>query len=139
MNSAGREISGEGLRYLIVGGWNTVFGIGVFALLWFLLDEVWSYGLVLLVAKVIALLQAHWSQRTFVWRSKGSFLPELGRFALVYTLTYLANLGLLALSVEILGLPVLGAQMVITFLMVVVTFAVNRTWTFRRGSTVDVQ
>ena len=139
MNSAGREISGEGLRYLIVGGWNTVFGIGVFALLWFLLDEVWSYGLVLLVAQVIAVLQAPWSQRTFVWRSKGSFLPELGRFALVYTLTYLANLGLLALSVEILGLPVLGAQMVITFLMVVVTFAVNRTWTFRRGSTVDVQ
>lgn len=127
-----RQLSREGIRYVIVGAWNTFFGIAAFAVLWVLLRDTVRYGWVLLIAQIVAVLQAYYSQRTFVWRSRGSWIPELGRFALVYIATYFANLGLLAACVEWLRWQVLPSQIGITFLFVAVTFFVNRTWTFRQ-------
>jgi putative flippase GtrA len=123
--------SSSQVRYLVVGVWNTLFGLAVFAALWRLLDGVIGYGLVLLVCQVIATVQAHWAQRRFVWLSDGKFWPELGRFSMVYVAAYFANLGLLALCVEVLEWPVLPSQVGVTMLMVVLTYGVNRAWTFR--------
>jgi putative flippase GtrA len=120
-------------RYLVVGAWNTFFGVALFAtLLWLFGDHV-GYWLILLVCQVIATVQSHWAQRTFVWRSRGAFLPELLRFSLVYIASYFVNLGLLALCVEVLGWPVFGSQLAITVLMVALTYTVNRLWTFRHA------
>ncbi len=119
-------------RYLLVGAWNTLFGVALFALTFSWLGERVPYPWILLACQVIAVLQAHWSQRTFVWRSLGSFWPELSRFSIVYVASYFANLGALALCVEWIGWPVLPSQVGITGALVVATYAVNRRWTFNR-------
>lgn len=119
------------IRYLIVGGWNTVFGVVLFVVLQVLLQEVLPYPVVLLIAQVIAILQAHWSQRTLVWRTRGAFWSELTRFSAVYAGSYLANLALLAALVEIAGWSVIPAQILAGSVMLVVTYLVNRAWTFR--------
>lgn len=124
-------MAGTQVRYLIVGGWNTLFGLAVFAALWWLLAGIVGYGLILLACQVIATVQAHWAQRRFVWRSDGQFWPELLRFSLVYVVVYLANLGLLAFCVEAMGWPVLQSQVGLTLLMIVVTYSINKAWTFR--------
>ena len=127
-----RLVGSTETRYVLVGAWNTLFGIGLFALLLHTMGHYVGYGWVLLLAQVVAVIQAHFSQRKLVWRSHGRFLPELGRFSVVYVVTYFVNLGLLALCVEVLGWPVLASQVIITIVLVITTFAVNRTWTFRR-------
>ena len=44
------------------------------------------------------------------------------------------NLGLLALCVEVAGWPVLPSQVGVTMLMVVLTYSINRVWTFRSAT-----
>jgi putative flippase GtrA len=64
-------------------------------------------------------------------------LPELGRFSVVYSVVFVANLGLLAVAVEVIGLPVMLSQMVIGMGLVVGSYTVNRLWTFRHGRSVS--
>ena len=119
------------VRYLVVGGWNTVFGVLLFVVLQVLLHDVLPYPVVLLIAQVIAVLQAHWSQRTLVWRTTGQFWSELTRFSAVYAGSYFANLALLAGLVEICGWQVIPAQIFVSVVVLVATYLVNRAWTFR--------
>lgn len=119
------------IRYLVVGGWNTLFGVLLFIALQVLLGEVLPYPVVLLIAQVIAVLQAHWTQRTFVWRTSGQFWSELTRFSAVYAGSYFANLALLAALVEMAGWQVIRAQIVVSLVVIVATYLVNRVWTFR--------
>ena len=118
-------------RYVVVGGWNTAFGVVLFAVLLHLLADRLAYGWVLLICQVLAVLQAHWAQRRFVWRSQEPFWSELTRFSTVYIAAYVTNLALLVLFVEVLGRPVLESQLIVTILLVIATYSVNRRWTFR--------
>ena len=124
-------------RYIVVGIGNTIFGFLVFATLWTLLDGLLGYGVVLLIAQAIAIIQAHWAQRRFVWQSGAAFWPELARFATVYFNAYFVNLALLALCVEVLEWPVLESQMALTLLIVAITYMVNRFWTFKHSARVE--
>ena len=64
------------IRYLIVGGWNTLFGLALFAVLLWLLEDRVGYAWILLICQVVAVIQAHWAQRRFVWRSASPFWPS---------------------------------------------------------------
>ena len=72
----------EQVLYLAVGGWNTVFGYGVWALLQFLLGDRLHYLVIVLIAWPIAVLNAYLGYRFLVFRSRGSILRELPRFSL---------------------------------------------------------
>ena len=127
-------LGGTQFRYLVVGGWNTLFGLALFAVLLWLLEDRIGYAWILLICQVVAVIQAHWAQRRFVWRSASPFWPELVRFSMVYVVAYFVNLGLLALCVEVAGWPVLPSQVGVTMLMVVLTYSINRVWTFRSAT-----
>jgi len=118
-------------RYLIVGAWNTVFGLALFSILYLVVGQELGYIAVLTVAQVVAVLQAHATQRFFVWRSHAPYPGELLRFSAVYAATFLANVLLLALAVDTLGLPVLPSQWTIGGALIVLTYFVQRAWTFR--------
>lgn len=132
---AGRLISSTQVRYLVVGAWNTLFGLVLFIVLLALLDDDLGYGVILLICQVIAVLQAHSAQRRLVWRSTRSFWPELARFSAVYVVSYVVNLALLTICVEIVGWPVLESQVGLTFVIVAGTYTLNRYWTFRHAGT----
>ena len=123
-------VNSEQFRYVLVGVWNTAFGLGVFTFLYTFLEGV-GYAVVLLLSQIVATLQAHFAQRHLVWAARGPYVPELLRFSVVYAASYVVNLVLLAFLVEVLGQPVLASQFAVTSLIVVVTFLVNRGWTFR--------
>ena len=129
-----RLYSGKPLRYLIIGGWNTVFGVAFFTFLYLALRHVLGYIAVLTIAQVVAVIQSHLMQRLFVWRSHAPYLGELARFSVVFVGVYVANLLLLALSTDGLGLPVLPSQWVIGGVLIVPTYFVQRGWAFRGHS-----
>jgi len=118
-------------RYLIVGAWNTLFGIALFAVLLKYFENGLGYIGVLSVATPVAVVQSHLSQRIFVWKSNAEYKSELLRFGLVYFAQYLSNLALLFVAVDIFHFDVLASQVSIAIGLVAVTFIVNKRWTFK--------
>jgi putative flippase GtrA len=83
----------EQILFLVVGAWNTVFGYGVWAILQATLGDVLPYLVIVVVAWPIAVLNAFFMHRTFVFRSKEPIPTELRRiFTIsVVALSYLAH------------------------------------------------
>ncbi len=90
----------EQLLYLAVGGWNTVFGYGAWALLQFLLGDHLHYLVVVVLSWPFAVLNAYLGYRYIVFRSRGPVFRELPRFSLVYLATLLVNLALLPVALR---------------------------------------
>ena len=64
----------EQVLYLVVGGWNTVFGYGAWALMQYLLGDHLHYLVVVVLSWPIAVLNAYVGYRYVVFRSRGSML-----------------------------------------------------------------
>jgi putative flippase GtrA len=122
----------RGIRYLLVGGWNTVFGYGVFALLQLTVGDDLGYLAILAIAQVLATVNAFVGYRTLVFKVHGDVLRDFARFSTVYVGAFLVNLAVLPLLVEVIGLPVLVAQALVVGGTVVASFFVHRGFSFRR-------
>jgi putative flippase GtrA len=114
----------------MVGIWNTLFGIAIFSFLLKRYESSLGYVGVLSVATPIAIIQSHFSQRIFVWKSIDNYSSELFRFGLVYFCQYAINATLLYLLVDKLKQDVLVSQILITIILVGIFFVVNKRWTF---------
>jgi putative flippase GtrA len=74
------------VRYLIVGGCNTIFGYGCFALLTMLLTPLMPYGYILasLFANFFSITFAFLGYKWFVFKTEGNYLKEWVRCVGVY-------------------------------------------------------
>ncbi len=123
------------LRFLCVGGFNTIFGPAVFVGLHFSIEHDIGYLGVLTVSWVIAVFEAFLAYRYIVFRVRGNFLLDLARFSLVYVGLYLLNLGLLPLLVEGAGMPVLLAAAATLPVTTVASYLFHNRFSFRRAPT----
>ena len=123
----------EQLLYIAVGGWNTMFGYGVWALLQYLLGSHVHYLVVVMLAWPIAVLNAYLGYRLVVFRSQGSLLTELPRFSLVYLATLVANLALLPVALATLPFNIYVIQALFTAAVVVVSYLGHKYFSFRGG------
>jgi len=117
-------------RYLLVGLWNSVFGVGIFLILSQSFPKL-SDSLVLLIAYVVSIVQAHFMQRKFVWSSKERYFQELVRFSGAYISQFVANLVLLQIFVRFVGLNRSVSQVIIVLILTVVMYFVNKNGVFR--------
>ena len=117
-------------RYLLVGIWNSVFGVGIFLILSLSLPEL-SDSLVLLISYLVSIVQAHFMQRKFVWSSTERYFQELVRFSGAYISQFVANLILLQIFVRFIGLNRSVSQVIIVLILTVVMFFVNKNGVFR--------
>jgi len=92
------------VRYLLVGGFNTVFGYGLFALLnWsFTGLGAYSYMYAAVLSNLIAISVAFLGYKWFVFRTRGNYLIEWLRCLGVYGSSMLIGLAGLAILVPIL-------------------------------------
>ena len=118
-------------RFLVIGGWNTLFGYGIFAALYLCFDEHANYLLIAVISHILAVTQSFISQRFLVFCAKGVLLTEYIRF-------HIANIGILciglialSLGIEILRLSPLVAQALVIACTVLVSFFLHRFFTFR--------
>jgi len=117
-------------RYAAVGIWNSIFGVSNFIVLSrFMLQA--PDVLVLGISYGISIVQAHFSQRNMVWRSKAEYLPELLKFSSAYLLQFFINTFLLLLSEGLFGLSREIRQMLIVVFLTVVFYFVNKRGVFR--------
>ncbi|MGB7168900.1 MAG: GtrA family protein [Acidobacteriaceae bacterium] len=93
----------EFLRFLLVGGFNTLFGYGVFALLnWSLRRLPAGYLLAALLANLIAITVAFLGYKWFVFRTRGHYLREWLRCEGVYGTSMVIGLAGMAILVPVL-------------------------------------
>ncbi len=123
----------EQLLYLVVGGWNTVFGYGAWALLQYLLGDYLHYLVVIVLAWPIAVLNAYLGYRYIVFRSRGSVLKELPRFSLVYLATLVVNLVLLPVALRVLPFNIYVVQAVFAGMVVVCSYLGHKYFSFGGG------
>jgi putative flippase GtrA len=122
-------------RYILVGSAVYAVDVGLFAFLLALPGGV-HYLIANGASKAVAatvgfLLHKHF---TFRWEQAGGALGQ----SLAYALLFLFNLGLstalLSLSVDLLALPALLSKIVTDVIVVALSFALSRSFVFRRVS-----
>jgi putative flippase GtrA len=129
----------EQLLYLVVGGWNTLFGYGVWALMQYLLGGYLPYLVVLLLSWPIAVLNAYLGYRYIVFRSRGPVLKELPRFSLVYFVTLCVNLMLLPLALRYIPFNIYVIQALFTVVVVILSYLGHKHFSFRGGRQANIR
>ena len=118
--------------FLIVGGWNTVFGYAVFVALYALLHRSMHVTGIIAITYVIATLNNFLCYKWFVFRTSGRHVREYLRFTMVYVPAFLANLIVLPLALRSLDLNAYVVQAMFTFAVLVISYFGHKYWTFRR-------
>jgi putative flippase GtrA len=134
------------VRYILVGGFNTVFGYGVFALLnWsFTGFGPYSYMYAAVLANFVAISVAFLGYKWFVFRTRGNYLREWIRCFGVYGSSALIGLVGLPILVPILrphlhnpGQSSYIAAAMLTVVTVIFSFLGHKNISFRRELTGD--
>ena len=118
-------------RYLIIGVWNTCFGVGNFLLISYAFIKL-NDLLILAISYFFSIIQAHLAQRRYVWKSKSPYLKELFKFSTVYLLQYPINALFLVIFCQKLGTSREFGQSIITVMLILFTFYLNRIFVFRK-------
>ena len=94
----------EVVRYLIVGGFNTVFGYGIFALLNWLFTGMgrYSYMYAIFLSSLIGITVSFLGYKWFVFRTHGNYLAEWIRCVGIYGTTMLIGLAGMPILVPLL-------------------------------------
>jgi putative flippase GtrA len=120
----------EKIRYLIVGGWNTLFGWGLFFALYALLGSRLNYLVIACMSHVVAVTNAFVCHRFLVFRSDSPWLPAYLRFNVTHLFSLLWGLAALAFLVQIAHLSPPIAQCFVLGSGLVLTYVLHRRFSF---------
>ena len=129
-----RLLADERVRFVLVGGVNTLVGYGLFALFQFTLGGSIGYLGSLVAAYAIATVIAFSLHRRFTFRVRsGRRLVDFARYAGVTVISLLLNAGILALFVEVAHWNPYVAQAVSLVTTTIVSYFGHKFFSFRRG------
>ena len=119
------------IRYLLVGGWNTVFGMAVYALLYDGLHGRVHYLVLLIPSNILAITNAFVCYKWIVFQTHGHILREYFRCYVVYGGSMLAGAGLMFAQVQWLGMSPIAANCICIALTTIVSYLAHRNFSFR--------
>jgi len=121
------------IRYIAVGGWNTVFGMGVYAALYWLYGEKVHYLLLAVPSNIMAITNAYVCYKLFVFKTEGcNVLWEYLRCYLVYGGGALAGAGLMYACTEILSINPAVSNVAATALVTMASYVGHKYFSFRK-------
>ena len=135
MKDRGRRLlADQRVRFLIVGGVNTVVGYGLFVLFQFSVGQLWGYLASLYLSCLIAVVLAFVLHRRFTFQvtGTGNVLVDFIRFASVYIVTLAINTVALPLLVELGHVDPLVAQAMVVVLTALLSYFGHKLFSFRR-------
>ncbi len=116
------------IRFLFVGGINTVVGYGAYAL--FIAAGLNAY-LATTFSTVIGVINSYFWNKYFTFRQPKKSLAEILRFVLVYAISYTANLGLVYIFVDTLGMNSYISGAVCLFVVTIVSYVGHNFFSFK--------
>lgn len=129
----------EKIRYLFVGGWNTLFGYLAFAVLYAWLGKIWPSVLIITVGYVIGITNSYICYKFLVFKTKGNYLREYLRFYVVYGLAYVINIILFPIAVGRLKINPFIAQAAIVFVTVLISYTGHKRFSFKNANALGNQ
>ena len=120
------------IRYLAVGGWNTVFGMAIYAGLYYWLGGRFHYLVLAIPANILAITNAYICYKLFVFRTRGNILGEYFRCYIVYGGMMLAGAAGLFVLVEWLRMPPIAANCACTAVLTVVSYLSHKSFSFKK-------
>jgi putative flippase GtrA len=123
------------VRFLIVGGINTLLSTVFFWIYeYFWLGNLGDHGYILslFVAYCTAMPIAYLLQRYLVFKVRGHFWLDFGRYCLVNSAGLALNNGLMLLAVDVCGLPSMWAIIPVTIIVIILTYLGHRFISFHR-------
>ncbi|MHB8339669.1 MAG: GtrA family protein [Mycobacteriales bacterium] len=120
------------IAFSLVGGWNTAFGLTVYTVSASRWGLHLPYLTSLLVGHVMSVVVAFVLYRRLVFRVRGTPARDFARFELVNLANLALNAGLLFLSVRDLKANRVGAEFLVTVLLVAGSYFAHRDFSFRR-------
>ncbi len=128
------------IRYLVFGGLNTAFSYGLYAVALLALDALGvpgDFAIAITFSWIVSNLTSFLLQRHFVFRGTGHPIREFMKFTSVTLASFFANLALSWFSASVLGFDSatekLISQLIVTAFLVVVTYVLHKTFSFRKA------
>ncbi|KQX76284.1 MULTISPECIES: GtrA family protein [Aeromicrobium] len=133
-----RLLADQKVRFVLVGGFNTVLGYLTFGALtlWVFHDVRFGYLLSLLCSYAVGISVAFVLYRRLVFVVHGHVLRDLVRFVSVYAVSIGVNAAVLPVLVEVVGVPPVLAQGVVVLITTLLSFVGHRSFSFRRDEDV---
>ena len=124
----------EKIRFLLVGGWNTVFAVTLFSLI---LELFQNYKIALVISHIISVFHTFINLRFFVFRANlkhdKNFWKEYFKVNIVYLFYFIFNFAFLWFFVEFLNIKPIISQIIITCILLIFSYLCNKHFTFKNG------
>lgn len=111
------------IEYLLVGGINTVIGLSAFPALYFLTRSYKPhYMVVLAISQILCVTIAFFTNKYFVFRTKGNHLSEYMKFSAFYSAYFVINLIVMPVLVEMAGMSPVKSQILISIGIIISSY-----------------
>lgn len=121
----------EKLRFLIVGGWNTLFSYGTLWVFDALLHARLHYTLILTLSWVVGVTHNLFTFKLLVFRTRGNWLKEYLRSYVVYSGIFVVNLAIVAVIMEIWRPRLVIAQLPAIAVVTIISYLGHKHFTYR--------
>lgn len=119
------------LRFLIVGGFNTVFSYMLLALLYHLFSERIHYMAIVVFASILNITQAYICHKFFVFKTKGNYIMEYLRYYVVYAVPMILSFIFFPFCIEVVKMNFYLTQALLTFITVIISYFGHKHVSFR--------
>jgi putative flippase GtrA len=119
------------IRFLLVGGYNTLFSFLLFCLLQTLLSGIFHYIVILLFCHLISVFNSFVSLKYFVFRSPKNFLNEYLKVNIVYAVYFVLNALLLYSLKDLFGINIYIAQLLCIIILTVASYFSHKYFSFK--------
>jgi putative flippase GtrA len=120
------------LIYLVVGGWNTLFTYGCFAVLYYSLNAALAPSLIVAIAYAVASVNGYLGFRYLVFAPVRHPVVEYLRYQAVYLPILAVNLVALPLALTYTSLNAYTIQGLLAFFAIVAAYLGNKHFAFRK-------
>ena len=120
------------IRYLLAGGWNTIFGYSLGVSLYVLLSPGLNTFVIAILANVIAISMSFLTYKVFVFRTTGEWLREYLRSYVSYGSTAVLGVFLFWFLVDVFGMNIWLTQLLCITMTATLSYFANKYFTFKR-------
>jgi putative flippase GtrA len=125
-----RLLENRRFRFLAAGGWNTMIGCAVFALIYYLFDGRLHYLIIATIAHVIAVFNAWIVYRRFVFASRKPWFAEYLRFNVSSLIILGVQIAGLWILVNYFGFHPVPSQIALVLFIVMFSYVLHLKFTF---------
>lgn len=121
------------LRYLFVGGLNTLVGLSAYPVLYFALEQfALHYMVILVISQVFCVISAFFTNKFLVFRTKGNYIVEFLKFSSFYMAYFVINVAAMPVLVEMVKVHPAVSQVFISIGIIITSYFWHSRVTFAK-------